>query len=82
MSRYVIILSPVINTPIDLRHVFEVIDTFSDISEWSVDLDDCDKILRVVCNEDIGRELVKGMARLGIISSVLEVFDENGISII
>jgi hypothetical protein len=82
MSRYVIILSTVINTPIDLRHVFEVIDIFSDISEWSVDLDDCDKILRVVCSEDIGQELVKSLARLGVISSVLEVFDENGISII
>jgi len=82
MSRYVIILSPVIDTPIDLRHVFEVIYTFSNILEWSVDLEDCDKILRVVCSEDIGQELVKSMALVGISSSVLEVFDENGISII
>lgn len=71
-------MSTVINTAIDLQHIYQTIGAFSSISEWSVDLEDSDKILRVVCNEDVGPELVKRLERAGVSSSVMEVFDETG----
>lgn len=80
MSRY-IIMSTVINTPIDLQHIYQTIDAFLGILEWSVDLEDSDKILRVVSNNDVGPELVKSLEGVGISSSVMEVFDENGLSL-
>ncbi|WP_214228297.1 hypothetical protein [Pedobacter sp. B4-66] len=74
-------MSTVINAPIDLQHICQIIDGFLGILEWSVDLEDSDKILRVVSNNDIGPELVKSLARVGVSSSVMEVFDENGLSL-
>ncbi len=65
-----------------LRHVFQSVNFFTGIFEWSVDLDDCDKILRIVCGNDISLELVKTLKSGGVNSLVLEIFDENGISII
>ncbi|WEK20940.1 MAG: hypothetical protein P0Y49_07290 [Candidatus Pedobacter colombiensis] len=81
MSRYIIIMSTVINTSIDLHHVSLVIATFSGILEWSVDLEDCDRILRVVCNDYIGIELLKGLEEKDVSSKVLEVFNGNGVSL-
>ncbi|WP_073232984.1 hypothetical protein [Pedobacter caeni] len=81
MSGYIIILSTVIHTPMDLQHIHQAIVTFHGVSEWSVDLEDCDQILRVACTENIGLELVKSLERMRVSSSVLEVFDENGISL-
>lgn len=74
-------MSTVINTPIDLQHISQTINNFPGISEWSVDLEDSDKILRVVCKDDVGSELVKSLKGVGISSSVMEVFDESGVSL-
>lgn len=79
MPRHVIILSTVINTPIDLQHINQVVATFSEISDWSVDLEDCDQILRVVCAKDLGSELVESLECIGVKALLMEVFDENGI---
>ncbi|MCX2451420.1 hypothetical protein OQX61_09065 [Pedobacter sp. PLR] len=78
MSGNVIILSTVIQTPLDLQQVSLVMDAFFSISAWSVDLEDCDQILRVVSSDDIGQELVISLAAVGITSLVLEVFDAHG----
>nr|WP_068889169.1 hypothetical protein [Pedobacter panaciterrae] len=81
MSSRIIILSTVINTSVDLQCISQVLSTFSSISEWSVDLDDCDKVLRAISSEDIGADLVETLDAAGISAMVLEVFDENGVSI-
>jgi hypothetical protein len=79
MSRYIIIMSTVIHTPNDLHLVSLVITAFPGILEWSVDLEDCDQILRVVCNHYIGLELLKSLEEKGVNAKVLEVFDKDGI---
>lgn len=81
MPGYIIILSTVVHTPMDLKHIHQAIASFHGISEWSLDLEDCDQILRVVCTENIGWELVKSLEHMGVSASLLEVFDENGLSL-
>jgi len=78
MSRYTIILSTVIRNPIDLEHISQTISVLGDALEWSIDLYDCDQILRVVWHKNASAELVKKLKILGVKSAVLEVFDENG----
>ncbi|SDK16221.1 hypothetical protein SAMN04487898_106207 [Pedobacter sp. ok626] len=80
MSRYIIIMSTVIHTPSDLQLVSQVISAFPGILEWSVDLEDSDQILRVVCNNYIGNELLESLGKKGLSSKVLEVFDKDGVS--
>lgn len=81
MSNYVIILSTAISNPTDLQHISQAIHGFMEISEWSIDLEDVDKILRVVCSSNIGAELVIQLALLGIYVRLLEIFNENGHSL-
>jgi len=78
MSSYVIILSSTIDTPVDLQNIEQAIAVFSEISSWSVDLEDCDKILRVSCSRNIGAELTAGLTAMAVKAAVLEVFDEKG----
>ncbi|MBB2149277.1 hypothetical protein [Pedobacter gandavensis] len=80
MPGNIIILSSVIQTPLDLQQVSQVMDTISNISEWSVDLEDCDQMMRVVCSQDIGMELVGKLAEVGISAVILEIFDTHGAS--
>lgn len=81
MSRYVIILSTVITAPNDLEQVTQIMNVFSGVSNWSVDLEDCDQILRVACKDNISVQLVKCLEEIGIGASLMEVFDENGRSL-
>lgn len=81
MSSHIIILSTTVNNAIDLQYVSQVITGFPGVREWSVDLEDCDKILRVVCDHNIGDKLVKQLAVLGMYAEVLEVFNESGRSL-
>ena len=81
MSRYIIILSTVIRTPVDLKRISTAIEGFHAITSWSVDLEDCDQIMRLDCGNDIGHEIVERLDAVGINSSVLEVFNENGVSL-
>ncbi|TCC93178.1 hypothetical protein [Pedobacter hiemivivus] len=79
MSRYIIIMSTVIHTPSDLHLASLVIAAFPGVLEWSVDLEDCDQILRGVYNDCIGLELLKSLDEQGVNAKVLEVFDKEGI---
>jgi len=81
MSNYIIILSTAVNSPTDLQQIPQVIKGFTEIFEWSLDLDDCDKILRVVCRDNIGNELIKQLGMSGVYAVLLEVFNKDGRSL-
>lgn len=82
MSSYIIILSSTIDTPGDLQNIEQVITGFSEVLSWSVDLEDCDKILRLSCIRDIGAELMYLLNQAAVNAALLEVFDEKGRSVI
>ncbi|MBC8985030.1 hypothetical protein H9X96_04495 [Pedobacter sp. N36a] len=81
MSSYIIILSSTIDSPVDLQNIEQVITGFSEVLSWSVDLEDCDKILRLSCTRDIGAELMNVFSQASVNAALLEVFDEQGRSI-
>ncbi|WGQ10459.1 hypothetical protein QG516_02165 [Pedobacter gandavensis] len=81
MSNYIIIISSTIESPVDLQNIEQAITGFPEISAWSVDLEDCDKILRVSCSRNISVELAAGLTAMAVNAEVLEVFDEKGRSI-
>lgn len=75
MCQFILILSTTIKTPFDLDRIKQTIDNFSNIIEWSQDLDDIDKILRIVAHEDISEKLVLNLERAKVSALVMQVFE-------
>jgi len=77
MSRYITILATIIESDSDTDLIALAIAGLKDISAWSIDLEDCDKVIRIVSAEDIGNEFCDKLALLGVKASVMEVFDKK-----
>ncbi|WP_025143014.1 hypothetical protein [Pedobacter jeongneungensis] len=77
MSTYITIISTVIETSNDTSLIALAIAGLDDVSEWSIDLEDCDKVIRIVSTQDIGIECCEKLALLGIKASVMQVFDDR-----
>lgn len=76
MFQFVIILSTVIRSPFDLGRIKNTITNIGSIIEWSHDLDDSDKILRVVADKDISGILVSDLQSVGVDAMLLQVFEK------
>ena len=48
------------------------------ITEWSVDLPDPDRVMRICSNEQISDCMGKLLLQLGISSRLIAIFDKNG----
>lgn len=77
MSRYITIISTIIESGTDTNLIALAAAGLQDISEWSIDLEDCDKVIRIVSAKDISSEFCEKLALFGIKASVMEVFDEK-----
>jgi hypothetical protein len=77
MSRFVIIMYTLVNSPIDLQFIKLGMEGLEEIQDWSLDLDDCDKVLRLVTTADIGAELLTRYHILGLKVKLMEVFDRG-----
>lgn len=75
MCQFILILSTTVKTPFDLDRIRQTIDNFSSVIEWSQDLDDIDKILRIVAYEDISEKLVLNLQRAKVSAVVMQVFE-------
>lgn len=75
MTRFIIILRTAVQNSGELEIVSKVMFEFAEISEWSIDLEDCDRILRVEATVRIGDQLTEKLNELGLDSAVLETFD-------
>lgn len=74
MPRFIIIISTVINSPYDLEHISSTVGKFSGVIDWTIDLGDCDKVLRLSASNNISAELTADFHQLGITSAVMGVF--------
>lgn len=77
MSRYIAIISTIIESGTDTNLIALAVAGLQGISEWSIDLEDCDKVIRIVSANDISDEFCEKLALFGIKTSVMEVFDEK-----
>lgn len=77
MSRYITIISTIIESGSDTNLIALAVAGVQNISEWSIDLEDCDKVIRIVSAKDISNEFCEKLAFFGIKASVMEVFDDH-----
>jgi len=77
MDLYVIILSTTIKAAIDLERIKPDILTFRTIEKWNCDLEDDEKILRVVSTQDVSKHLMQTLEKRGITTQVLGVFKKK-----
>ncbi|TCC98125.1 hypothetical protein EZ449_21640 [Pedobacter frigidisoli] len=75
MTLFIIILRTTVQNSGELEIVSKVMFEFAEISKWSIDLEDCDRILRVEATARIGDQLKEKLNELGLDSAVLETFD-------
>lgn len=75
MSTYITILSTVLENANDKSLVALAIAGLDGVSEWSIDLEDIDKIIRIVSVQDISTECCEKLALFGIKATVMQVFD-------
>ncbi|RAJ27284.1 hypothetical protein [Pedobacter cryoconitis] len=75
--QFILILSTVIRTPFDLNRIKYTIANFNSVIEWSQDLDDVDKILRIVSDEDISEKLVLNLEKAKVSAVVMQVFKKS-----
>ncbi len=76
-SVFVIIISTQIHRENDSKAISKIMQGFNSIFEWSHDLQDSDKILRIVSNKEISQQLVSQFTSVGIQSTVIGVFDKK-----
>lgn len=76
-SQFILILSTVIKSPFDLNRIKHTITNFNSVIEWSQDLDDVDKILRIVSDEDISDKLVLNLEKAKVRAKVMQVFEKS-----
>ena len=77
MSRYITIISTIIESGSDISLIALAVAGLQDISEWSIDLEDCDKVIRIVSAKDISSEFCGKLALFGIKASVMQIFDDR-----
>lgn len=57
----------------DPQKVAAGLTTLTDILQWTIDLDDCDKVLRIVARRNIAKEVREAVQALGYVCWVVEL---------
>ncbi|MEJ2881680.1 hypothetical protein [Pedobacter sp. GR22-6] len=76
MEKYIIVMSLDIWKPHYLKIVARTITLFKSVIDWSIDLDDKEKVLRVTAEKDVSTKLSAYLGMFGAECRVLEVFKD------
>jgi len=71
MINYIIIFFTQSNCKEDL---FVINRTMTSLVEWTQDLEDCDKVIRIVSSTDISSELLEKFRKIGINAELMAVY--------
>ena len=74
MDGYIIVYSTNIHNSEDFINLSNVLASFSPVLEWTIDLTDADKVLRVQTTQDITTLLIDGLKELGIRCTLMGTF--------
>jgi hypothetical protein len=77
MKGYIIILSTNVERSQDLENLSTTLNSFSEVREWSIDMTDCDNVLRIETSTDINTSLINKLKPLGIECSLMGVFTRS-----
>lgn len=80
MSGFIIIMYTKVHSQADQQLITQVIADFDCVREWSLDLDDSDRVLRLLTVKNIGNELLNSFKLQGLQVSLTEVFDQEMIA--
>lgn len=72
---FIIIIKTSLHSGDQTATLKEILDTGYRIKSWSIDLDDCDKVLRVVALSDISGALLFKLRQSGIECAAMGVFN-------
>ena len=76
---YIIIMYTNICTSQDLGKLSITLDSFSSVMGWSIDMFDCDKVLRIEASKDITISLIKELRPSGIECNLKGIFNKRPI---
>jgi len=76
MNSFTLIIATVIRYPGDLQFISETMDQFNSVENWTIDMNDCDHVLRVCCNENIALQIVAFLKHYNISSTILGIFED------
>lgn len=77
MILFVIVLSTMIDTSNDLKKIQTIISRFKSIKEWSCDLEDEDKVLRIISTREISKTLIEEFRKAGVFTQIMAVFKKR-----
>jgi hypothetical protein len=74
MLKYTIIFYTKTATLHELIKMYSFLRCFNAIIRWTQDLEDCDKVLRIVSSYDISNKLQEAFKSLGIAAELMAVY--------
>jgi len=75
MSGYIIIMATDVHRSKDLGNLSKALQSFPHVKEWSIDMTDCDKVLRISASNDISTALISNLQAAGLSCNVMGIFD-------
>lgn len=72
MKKHILIFKTSINTNEDKKCIAELINEVTGASSWTVDLEDCDKVLRVCAGSDISKKIINTLSKKGYLCEVMD----------
>jgi hypothetical protein len=74
MQGYIIICYTNIHNSTDLTNLSDALASFSTVIDWTIDLTDSDKVLRMETSQDITTTLITDLEKVGVRCNVMETF--------
>jgi hypothetical protein len=73
MVLFVIVLSTMINSSNDLKQTQIIISQFKSIKEWSCDLEDEDRVLRIISTREISSTLIEEFRKAEVSTQIIHL---------
>jgi hypothetical protein len=75
MKEYIIIIATVVNAAEDLQSISDTLDQFESVKDWTIDLQDCDNILRISAKHDIAVQITSLLKQYNVDSKIMGIFE-------
>ncbi|WP_134089209.1 hypothetical protein [Olivibacter sp. XZL3] len=71
MKKEILIFKTSISSVEEKRRIAAIMNKFPETASWTVDLEDCDKVLRVCAERDISAKIIDALTEKGVFCEVL-----------
>lgn len=74
MKKIIIVMETDVSNNSGVEKLRDVMDAQSSVRGWTIDMDDDQKVLRIISGKDISRKVTMDLRREGISAAIMEVF--------